>query len=99
MNSRFWGVVLQYRKWLFVKDFTRIVKKTISDLKISGLSEPINITQNFGLSVSELLEIILKETKYDGEILWNKNMPDGAPRKVLSDNRFRKNSLIFNLLI
>ena len=85
-----WGSGIAIREWLFAKDFAIIVERTISDLKTYGLSEPINIAQNFGLSVSELLEIILNETKYDGKIVWNRNMPDGAPRKVMSDNRFRK---------
>jgi GDP-L-fucose synthase len=85
-----WGSGIAIREWLFVKDFAGIVKRTITDLKTYGLSEPINIAQNFGLSVRELVEIILSGTKYNGEIIWNRNMPDGAQRKVMNDSRFKK---------
>jgi GDP-L-fucose synthase len=55
-----------------------------------GLSEPLNIGKNFGLSVRELVEIIAKATNYTGNIRYDHSMPDGAPRKVMDERRFRK---------
>jgi GDP-L-fucose synthase len=40
--------------------------------------------------VRELVDLILREMKFDCKIKWNREMPDGAPRKVMDDNRFRK---------
>ena len=54
------------------------------------MDEPINIAQNFGLSVKELVKLINKNFTYNGEIRWNTNMPDGAPKKVMDDRKFNK---------
>ena len=55
-----------------------------------GLNEPVNIAQGFGLSVRELAELIVKTTKFSGRVVYDHSMPDGAPRKVMDDRRFRK---------
>jgi GDP-L-fucose synthase len=55
-----------------------------------GLSQPINIAQNFGLSVTELVTIINKYFNNKFTIKWDANMPDGAPKKVMDDLKFKK---------
>lgn len=85
-----WGSGIAIREWLFVKDFGRVILETIERINDYGFTEPINIAQNFGLSVKELIDIILKEMKFKCKITWNRAMPDGAPRKVMDDKRFRK---------
>ena len=86
-----WGSGIAIREWLFAKDYARIVAATIDRLPDDyGFSDPVNIAQNFGLSIRELVEFIVQETSYEGEIIWNRNMPDGAPKKVMDDKRFRK---------
>ena len=85
-----WGSGIAIREWLFASDCGRIFAETINRINESGFAEPINIGQNSGLSVRELVRIIREIVGYDGDIFWNRNMPDGAPRKVMSDQRFRK---------
>lgn len=85
-----WGSGVAIREWLYARDFARILMNTIDKFKDYGLSEPVNIAQNFGLSIRDLVKIVIKESKYEGEIIWNRSMPDGAPRKVMDDTRFRK---------
>ncbi|MFC1989899.1 hypothetical protein ACFLVW_05000 [Chloroflexota bacterium] len=80
-----------WRTWLFAKDFARIAAEMINCLSADyGFSDAINISQNFGLSIRELVELIVQEAKYKGEIVWNRNMQDGAPKKVMDDKRFGK---------
>jgi GDP-L-fucose synthase len=55
-----------------------------------GLAEPLNIGQNFGLSVRELVEIIKENFNFSGTIRWDHNKPDGAPKKVMDEQKFRK---------
>jgi GDP-L-fucose synthase len=55
-----------------------------------GLAEPVNVAQNFGLSVKELVNVIQSTFNYAGEIAWDASKPDGAPKKVMDDRRFRK---------
>lgn len=85
-----WGSGIAIREWLYAGDFARILLKVVEKENEYGLSEPVNIAQNFGLSVRELVDIIIKESGFTGKIVWNRSMPDGAPRKVMNDIRFRK---------
>ena len=85
-----WGSGIAIREWLYAADFGRIVHDIVTGKVKHGLSEPINIAQNFGLSIRELVSIILENTKTNVEIVWDKSMPDGAPKKVMDDSKFRK---------
>lgn len=84
-----WGRGIAIREWLFAGDFARIVKETVKRIDDAGLSAPLNIAQNFGLSVKELIAIIIEEMKFDCKIQWDHKMPDGAPVKIMDDINFR----------
>lgn len=85
-----WGSGIAIREWLYAKDCAAIFLDAIEKIETVGFDEPLNIGQNFGLSIRELVRIIRNETGFKGEIVWNRSMPDGAPRKVMDDTRFRK---------
>jgi GDP-L-fucose synthase len=85
-----WGTGIAIREWLYAKDFGRVVLEIIQNPTRLGLSEPVNIGQNFGLSVRELVQVIQSTFEYTGKIRWDETMPDGAPRKILDDRRFKK---------
>lgn len=85
-----WGTGVAIREWLFAEDFASIVTSIIKNPNIIGLSEPVNIAQNFGLSIKELVFIINSHFDNKFQIKWNHNMPDGAPKKVMDDTRFKK---------
>jgi GDP-L-fucose synthase len=85
-----WGTGIAVREWLYAKDFGRIVMRILRNPRMAGLAEPVNIAQNFGLSVSELIEIIRCHFNYSVEIRYDPSKPDGAPKKVMDDRRFRK---------
>lgn len=85
-----WGTGIAIREWLYAKDFGKIVLLILQNPNRLGLAEPLNIAQNFGLSIKELAELIRSNFDYKGEIKWDHNKPDGAPRKVMDDRRFNK---------
>jgi GDP-L-fucose synthase len=85
-----WGTGAAVREWLYAPDFARVVLEVIQNQNLVGLNEPLNIGQNFGLSIRELVRIIAQATDYKGDIRYDPSMPDGAPRKVMDDRRFRK---------
>lgn len=85
-----WGTGAAIREWLYAKDFGRIIVKILNNPKMIGLSEPVNIAQNFGLNVRELVDIIQEHFNYNGKIVFDKTKPDGAPKKVMDDQRFKK---------
>jgi GDP-L-fucose synthase len=85
-----WGTGIAIREWLYAKDFGQIVLKVIENPDTLGLSEPVNIAQNFGLSVKELVQVIQNVFNYNGVIEWDISKPDGAPKKVMDDRKFTK---------
>jgi GDP-L-fucose synthase len=85
-----WGTGVAIREWLYAKDFGQIVLRVLENPNTLGLSEPVNIAQNFGLSVKELVQVIQETFNYTGEIMWDTSKPDGAPKKVMDDRKFRK---------
>lgn len=85
-----WGTGIAIREWLYAKDFAKIVHEIIINPTLVGIAEPINIGQNFGLSVRELVEVIIRTFEYKGEVIWDHSKPDGAPKKVMDDTRFKK---------
>lgn len=85
-----WGTGVAIREWLYAPDFGRIVVEFLCNPDMVGLSEPLNIGQHFGLSVRELVEIIRKSCGYSGSVRYDPTKPDGAPKKVMDDKRFRK---------
>lgn len=86
-----WGTGVAVREWLYAGDFARVVLEVIQRPNLAAeLNEPINIGQKFGLSVRELVDLITGHMKFKGRTVYDHNMPDGAPRKVMDDRRFRK---------
>lgn len=85
-----WGTGVAIREWLYAKDFGMILMDILKNPNKVGLAEPINIAQNFGLSVKELVELIKSNFDYKGKIVWDHTKPDGAPKKVMDDRKFRK---------
>ncbi len=85
-----WGTGVAIREWLLARDFAKILSIIVHNTNMVGLTEPLNIAQNFGLSVRELVQIINARFENKFEIKWNHSMPDGAPKKVMDDTRFKK---------
>ena len=85
-----WGSGVAIREWLYAEDFGKIIYEIISNNLKNGLSEPINIAQNSGLSIKELVYIILEKSNSSIAIKWDTSMQDGAPKKVMDDTKFKK---------
>ena len=85
-----WGTGVAIREWLYAEDFAKIVFEIIDTHKTIGFAEPVNIAQNFGLSVKELVEIINGKFQNKFVVKWDLTMPDGAPKKVMDDRKFTK---------
>lgn len=75
-----WGSGSPKREFLFVDDLADAVVFLMNNYDKSDI---INIGTGKDLSIKELAEIISKVVGYSGLILWDKNKPDGTPRKLL----------------
>ena len=85
-----WGTGVAIREWLYAPDFARLVWSVLQNPDRPGLEQPTNIAQNDGLSVKELVSIIQQKFDYNGKLAWDPTKPDGAPKKVMGDTKFRQ---------
>ena len=83
-----WGTGKPIREWLYVRDFAAAIRRAVEAPKES--LEPVNIAQNRGYSVRQLVEIISDQVGYAGEVMYNTDYQDGAPKKVMDDRQFRQ---------
>ncbi|MGA2585587.1 MAG: NAD-dependent epimerase/dehydratase family protein [Candidatus Aminicenantales bacterium] len=83
-----WGTGKPIREWLYIKDFAQIIRRIICDQSVS--QDLVNIAQNRGYSVNELIQLISKATNYKGEIVYNRRYQDGSQKKVMDDRLFRQ---------
>ena len=85
-----WGTGVAVREWLYARDFARLIWEVLLLPDRPGLQQPLNLAQNDGLSVKELVDIIQNKFNYQGRLVWDASKPDGAPKKVMDDTRFRE---------
>ncbi|UOQ97076.1 NAD-dependent epimerase/dehydratase family protein [Hymenobacter sp. 5317J-9] len=85
-----WGTGVAIREWLYAPDFGRLVCEVLQNPDRPGLEQPTNLAQNDGLSVKELVAIIQSRFEYGGHLAWDASRPDGAPKKVMDDAKFRQ---------
>lgn len=83
-NVELWGDGSPLREFLYVDD--------LSDAIIFSLTKKLNyalynVGSNEELSIRELSKIISEKVGFKGEIIWNKNFPNGTPRKRLDSSR------------
>ncbi len=74
-----WGTGTPLREFLYVDD---MADACVFLLENYDGEEHVNIGTGKEVTISELAETVRKEVGYTGEIVWNKDMPDGTPRKL-----------------
>ncbi len=82
-----WGTGKASREFLFVDD---AVEGILLAAERYDSSEPVNIGSSFEITIKDLIDIIVKETGFTGEITWDSTKPDGQPRRKLDVSRAKK---------
>ena len=85
-----WGTGAPVREWLYAGDFAKVIATVLARLPDKQWDTPFNIGQKDGLSIAALLELVIAATGYAGAVQWDRDKPDGAPRKVMDDALFRQ---------
>ena len=75
-----WGTGNPLREFLHVND---LAKACIHFMLSYNEKSPVNIGTGKDISIHDLATEIKKIVGFEGEILWDKNKPDGTPRKLL----------------
>ncbi len=79
-----WGSGTPLREFLYVEDMADACVYLLENY--NGL-EHVNIGTGVEISIKELANTIQKIVGFEGEIIWNADMPDGTPRKLTNVDR------------
>lgn len=74
-----WGSGAPLREFLYVDD---MADACVYLLEHYSGEQHVNIGTGKELTIAELAQLVKKTVGYEGEIVWNKEMPDGTPRKL-----------------
>ena len=81
-----WGSGKPRREFLHVDD---LASACVLLLEQYDSPEIINVGFGEDISIRELAELICDVVAFDGELTWDKNKPDGTPRKLLDVTKLR----------
>ncbi|QAU12236.1 GDP-L-fucose synthase [Halorubrum sp. BOL3-1] len=82
-----WGTGEPTREFLYVKDAADGV---LTATERYDESDPINLGSGREISIRDLIETIVDQTEFDGEVEWDTSKPDGQPRRKLDTSRARE---------
>lgn len=82
-----WGSGKPRREFMHVDDFA---KALIHVHDFYNEREPINIGTGKDISISGLANLMASISKFEGEITWNTNIPDGTYQKLLDVNKLNQ---------
>ena len=81
-----WGTGKAIREWMYITDAAEGIVRA-SEKYVEA--EPLNIAVGSGQTIAELANVVKGVVGYDGQIVYDRKMPDGALRKVGDTTRMR----------
>ncbi len=82
-----WGTGKATREFLYVKDAARGI--LLAAEKYDG-GAPVNLGSGIETPIADVVGLISEITGYTGEIVWDRNRPDGQPRRCVDISRARQ---------
>ncbi len=82
-----WGDGSPTREFIYVDDAAEGI--TLATMRYNS-SDPVNIGSSFEISIKDLTELIARLTGFEGDIVWDKNKPNGQPRRKLDTTRAKE---------
>jgi len=80
-----WGTGQASREFLYVDDCADGVLRAAA--AAYNESEPVNLGTGNEITISELVQLISHLTRFEGEVRWQTDKPDGQPRRRLDVSR------------
>lgn len=79
-----WGTGKATREFLYVEDAAEAI--TLAT-ELYDEPEPINLGSGREVSIQELVDMVIKLTKFTGTVTWDSSCPDGQPRRCLDTTK------------
>jgi GDP-L-fucose synthase len=81
-----WGTGRATREFLYVEDAAEGI--VLATERYDG-PEPVNLGVGREITIRDLVELIVDQTGFEGEVRWDASKPDGQPRRALDTSRAR----------
>jgi GDP-L-fucose synthase len=85
-----WGTGKPYREFLHVNDLVEAIIFLMNSFNYKDLGEFINIGSGLDLTIKELAILIKDIVGFIGNIEFDKNKPDGTPKKLLDVTKINR---------
>ena len=82
-----WGTGTPTREFLYVEDAARGLVAAAEKLETS---DPINLGSGSEISIRALVDLIVRHTGFQGEIVYDSSRPDGQPRRCLDVSKAKQ---------
>ena len=82
-----WGTGNASREFIYAEDAAEGI---ILATEKYNKNNPVNIGAGFEITIKDLVNLIVKLTKFKGEIVWDTSKPDGQPRRMLDTTKAEK---------
>jgi GDP-L-fucose synthase len=82
-----WGSGNAEREFIYIKDFSAIIEMIIENNL--DISEPLIVSPDSVVSIKQLVKIISKKLNFSGEIIFDKNKPEGIAKKNSDNSLFK----------
>ena len=79
-----WGSGQVSREFLYVEDCAEGILRATA---LYNEAEPVNLGSGNEVVIKDLVETIARLTRFNGEIRWRSDRPDGQPRRQLNTSR------------
>lgn len=82
-----WGTGKTVREFLYVED---CAEATVRATLLYNDVEPLNLGVGYGMTIKELAEAIQEATGFQGRIVWDTTLPDGAGYKIVDITKMKR---------
>lgn len=82
-----WGTGSASREFLFVRDAARGI--CLATEKYDSV-EPVNLGSGYEITIRDLVALVCRECRFEGDVRWETSKPDGQPRRCLDTTRARE---------
>jgi GDP-L-fucose synthase len=79
-----WGTGAASREFLHARDAAEGI---LDACERYDKSEPVNLGAGFEIKIRDLVPLVARLCRFEGEIVWDTTKPDGQPRRMLDTSR------------
>jgi GDP-L-fucose synthase len=79
-----WGTGSASREFLHVRDAAEGI---VAAAERYDRSDPVNLGVGFEIKIRDLVALVARLCRFEGELAWDHTKPDGQPRRMLDTSR------------